>query len=83
MSVVFARTGTLETDTEHRQINMNLEGSRYEQRDYGEPDDLTKMHDGIRMGNFPLSDLARRTLREETGTPNARSLTRTTNFAPS
>lgn len=55
VSVVFARTGTLETDTEHRQIIMNLEGSRYEQRDYGEPDDLTKMHDGILIGNFPLS----------------------------
>ena len=54
-SVVFARTGTLETDTEHRQIIMNLEGSRYEQRDAGVPDDLTKLHDGILIGNFPLS----------------------------
>lgn len=53
--VVFAHTGTLETDTEHKQIIMNLEGSRYEQRDYGLPDDLTKVHDGITIDNFPLS----------------------------
>ena len=53
--VVFARTGTLETDTERKQIVMNLEGSRYEQRDYDQPDDLGKMHDGITIGNFPLS----------------------------
>ena len=53
--VVFARTGTLETDTEHRQIIMNLEGSRFEQRDYANPDDLTKLHDGLTMGALPLS----------------------------
>ncbi len=53
--VVFARTGTLETDAERKQIVMNLEGSRYEQRDYDQPDNLAKMHDGITIGNFPLS----------------------------
>ncbi len=53
--VVYARTGTLETDTAQRQIIMNLEGSRYEQRDLGNPDDLTKVHDGIAIGHFPLS----------------------------
>lgn len=53
--VVFARSGTLETDTEHKQIIMNLEGTRYEQRDYGDPDDLTKVHDGIILDSFPLS----------------------------
>ncbi len=55
VKVVFARTGTLETDPEHRQIIMNLVGARYEQRDDGSPDDLTKVHDGITMDNFPLS----------------------------
>ena len=53
--VFFARTGTLETDTEHRQIVMNLVGTRYEQRDDGNPDDLTKVHDGILIDNFPLT----------------------------
>ena len=53
--VVYARAGTLETDTENRQIIMNLEGSRYEQRDYAQPDDLTKIHDGITIDNFPLA----------------------------
>ena len=59
--VVFARTGTLETDADHKQIVMNLEGSRVEQRDYQQPGNLTKIRDGNLIGNFslviPLEDL--------------------------
>ncbi len=59
--VVFARTGTLETDHAQRQIVMNLTGSRLEQRDYRQPGDLTKIRDGNLIGNFslaiPLDDL--------------------------
>ncbi len=56
-SVVFARTGSLETDLANKQIIMRLEGSRYEQRDSAQPNDLTKIHDGITMGDFvfPIS----------------------------
>ena len=55
--VVFARTGSLETDLANKQIIMRLEGSRFEQRDYQLPDDLTKIRDGITMGDFafPIS----------------------------
>jgi LPS export ABC transporter permease LptF len=55
--VVYARVGRLETDSAHKQIKMRLEGSRYEQRDYGSPGDLTKIRDGITMGEFvfPIS----------------------------
>ena len=55
--VVFAKTGHLETDLANKQIKMRLEGSRFEQRDYAAPDDLTKIRDGITMGDFvfPIS----------------------------
>ena len=52
--VVYARTGTLETDPDHKQIVMNLEGSRLEQRDYQQPGNLTKIRDGNLIGNFSL-----------------------------
>ena len=52
--VVYAKTGTLETDGEHKQIMMNLDGSRLEQRDYQQPGDLTKIRDGNLIGNFSL-----------------------------
>ena len=52
--VVFAKTGTLETDSEHKQIVMNLDGSRVEQRDYQQPGDLTKIRDGNLIGSFSL-----------------------------
>ena len=39
--VVFARTGTLETDLANKQLIMRLEDSRYEQRDSAAPNDLT------------------------------------------
>ena len=52
--VVFAKTGTLETDGEHKQIVMNLDGSRVEQRDYQQPGDLTKIRDGNLIGSFSL-----------------------------
>ena len=55
--VVFARTGSLETDLANKQIIMRLENSRFEQRDYAVPGDLTKIRDGITMGDFafPIS----------------------------
>lgn len=55
--VVFARTGSLETDLGSKQIIMRLEGSRFEQRDYAQPNDLTKIRDGITMHDFvfPIS----------------------------
>ena len=52
--IVYAKTGTLETDGEHKQIMMNLDGSRLEQRDYQQPGDLTKIRDGNLIGNFSL-----------------------------
>ena len=52
--VVFARTGTLETDHEHKQIMMNLDGSRLEQRDFQRPGDLAKIRDGNLIGSFSL-----------------------------
>ena len=55
--VVYARRGTLETDLANKQLKLRLEDSRYEQRDEGQPADLTKIHDGITMGDFvfPIS----------------------------
>ena len=55
--VVYARTGSLVTDLANKQIKMVLEDSRFEQRDFTAADDLTKIRDGIRMGEFvfPIS----------------------------
>ena len=57
IAVVFARTGSLETDLVNKQIIMRLEGSRFEQRDTSQPNDFTKIHDGIIMDDFvyPIS----------------------------
>ncbi len=57
IEVLYARTGSLETDLVHKQIKMRLENIRSEQRDTAAPEDLTKIHDGIRMGDFvyPIS----------------------------
>ena len=57
MRVVFARTGTLETDLANKQLIMRLQGSRFEQRDTAAPDDLSKMRPGITMEDFsfPIS----------------------------
>lgn len=57
MRVVYARTGSLETDLANKQIIMRLQNSRYEQRDSAAPNDLTRIHDGIMMGDFafPIS----------------------------
>lgn len=55
--VIFASMGRLEIDSANKQINMRLEGCRYEQRDFSQPDDLTKIRDGNTMGSFvfPIS----------------------------
>ena len=57
VQVVYAQRGSLETDLKNRQIKMRLENSRYEQRDFSQPDDLTKIKDGITMGDYvyPIS----------------------------
>ncbi len=57
VQVIYARTGRLETDLAAKQIKMRLEDSRFEQRDFTAADDLTKIKDGIRMGEFvfPIS----------------------------
>ena len=57
VQVVYARTGRLETDLAAKQIKMRLEDTRFEQRDFTAADDLTKIKDGIRMGEFvfPIS----------------------------
>ena len=57
MRVVFARTGTLETDLANKQLIMRLQGSRYEQRDTSAPNDLSKLRPGITMEDFsfPIS----------------------------
>ena len=57
VEVVYARRGSLETDLANKQLKMRLEHSRYEQRDIGQPADLTKIRDGITMEDFvfPIS----------------------------
>ncbi len=57
LSVVFARSGSLETDLPHHQIKMRLGNTRFEQRDQTQPDDLTKIKDGILINDwvFPIS----------------------------
>ena len=57
VEVIYARTGDLETDLANKQIKMRLADSRFEQRDNAAPDDLTKIRDGITMGDFvfPIS----------------------------
>lgn len=57
IEIVYAATGRLETDLVHKQIKMRLEDSRFEQRDNSAPEDLTKIRDGITMGDFvfPIS----------------------------
>ena len=54
--VLYAQRGSLETDLPHRQIKMRLENSRFEQRDYTQPDDLTKIKGGT-LGEwvYPIS----------------------------
>ncbi len=52
--VVFAERGRLETDLANKQIKMRLEGTRYEQRDDKNPDDLHKVRDGITAGVLPF-----------------------------
>ena len=53
--VAFARTGTVHTDLINKQITLLLHNTRFEQRDYTASDDLTKISDGIRMGDLPFS----------------------------
>ena len=57
MRVVFARTGTIETDLANHQLIMRLQGSRFEQRDTSAPNDLSKLRPGITMEDFsfPIS----------------------------
>ena len=53
--VVFARTGSVETDLANKQVRLLLHDTRFEQRDYTASDDLTKISDGIRMGDLPFA----------------------------
>jgi LPS export ABC transporter permease LptF len=90
--VVFAETGRLETDLANKQIKMRLVGSRFEQRDYASPGDLTKIRDGITMGEFvfpiSLDDLyakkqKRRRIETLTYSELRQELKRTQNASPS
>lgn len=55
--VTYARTGMLEADLPNKRILMHLYNARYQQRDEKNPEDLTKIHDGINMqeGTLPIS----------------------------
>ena len=57
MRVMFAKRGSLETDLEHKQVLMHLKDARLEQRDDEQPEDVTKIHQGIIMEGttFPIS----------------------------
>ncbi len=52
--VVYAERGRLESDVANKQIKMRLEGTRYEQRDEKNPDDLHRVRDGITAGVLPF-----------------------------
>lgn len=52
--VVYAERGRLESDVANKQIKMRLEGTRYEQRDDKNPDDLHRVRDGITAGVLPF-----------------------------
>ncbi len=75
VQVVFARTGKLEIDLANKQIKMRLEGSRFEQRDYGKPDDLTQIKDGITMGDFVFPISLEELYAKKHGRPRVESLT--------
>lgn len=55
--VVFARHGNIRTDLANRQVLMELEDVRYEQRDESAPSDLRKIRHGTTMqeGTFSIS----------------------------
>ncbi len=57
MRVIFARSGSLETDLANQQILMKLYNARYQQRDPQDPYNLRKIRDGISMaeGTMPIS----------------------------
>lgn len=57
MQVIHAQYGSLTTDTEHKQILLEIREGRYEQRDDSDPNDLMKLKDGIIMkgSTLPIS----------------------------
>lgn len=57
MRVVYARRGVLKTDHEHNQLLLNLFDARFEERDENEPNDLTRIRQGItaQETTFPIS----------------------------
>lgn len=57
MKVVFARRGLLSTDREKNELLLHLFDARFEQRDDQEPQDLTKIRQGITVEEttFPIS----------------------------
>ncbi len=57
LTVLHAQQGELETDLVNKQVLMHLKDARYEQHDAAEPNDLTKIRQGIimREGTFPIS----------------------------
>ncbi len=75
VKVVYARTGHLETDLANKQIKMRLEDTRYEQRDNTAPDDLTKIRDGITMGDFVYPISLEELYAKKQGRPKVESLT--------
>ena len=54
--VTYARSGMLEADLPNKRILMHLYSARYQQRDEKDPQDLTKIRDGINMaeGTLPI-----------------------------
>ena len=57
MQVIFAQNGWLETDGPNRRLLLHIYNGRFEQRDEGTPDDLTKIRQGITMqeSSLPIS----------------------------
>jgi lipopolysaccharide export system permease protein len=55
--VVFAKTGTLSTDTPNNRLLLKVENAHFETRDELQPDDVNLIRQGITMeeGTFPMS----------------------------
>jgi len=55
--VVFAKEGHLAVDKKNARLLLKLQGARFEERDANDPNDFSKIHQGIMMqsGVFPMS----------------------------
>ncbi len=54
MQVIYARDGWLETDAKNKRMLLHIYNGRFEQRDEGAPEDLSKIRQGISMQESAL-----------------------------